>query len=273
MKISFEGTSSANPADGAGVVITRRGAMLTLLSAWSGRWVFAESSPSAAEVTKRGEAFLSRLFDDSMDLLPEYQGSSTYWLYHDNYLAAKMLRARHPQLSSRIEKRITSFGVTRSGKIEILFGGKNMLPLHHHRLVDVAKVGDKRVRTEKITDDVMTDWSEYADLVALAALAREDKNLAERDLDRLESFWDGKGFADRVQKERGIYATYKLALGLLAARRRQRTIIFQEDARRRLHALQDPTGGWITDYRADGTPVGLANVETTCIAMLALTAR
>ena len=38
----------------------------------------------------------------------------------------------------------------------------------------------------------------------------------------------------------------------------------------RLLALQAPSGGWITDYLSDGTPVGKANVETTCLAILAL---
>jgi len=35
--------------------------------------------------------------------------------------------------------------------------------------------------------------------------------------------------------------------------------------------MQAQDGGWITDYK-DGRPVGLANVETTCLALLALEA-
>ena len=37
-------------------------------------------------------------------------------------------------------------------------------------------------------------------------------------------------------------------------------------------AQQSKEGGWITDYR-NGDPVGLANVETTCLALLALEAQ
>ncbi len=37
----------------------------------------------------------------------------------------------------------------------------------------------------------------------------------------------------------------------------------------RLLAMQSSDGGWKTDYK-DGKPVGLANVETTCLSLLAL---
>ena len=40
----------------------------------------------------------------------------------------------------------------------------------------------------------------------------------------------------------------------------------------RLLKMQADTGGWITDYKPDGTPVGMANVETTSLAILALDA-
>ena len=43
--------------------------------------------------------------------------------------------------------------------------------------------------------------------------------------------------------------------------------------RSRLLALQNQEGGWITDYDAALKPVGLANVETTCLALLALRAQ
>jgi len=34
--------------------------------------------------------------------------------------------------------------------------------------------------------------------------------------------------------------------------------------------LHDQSGGWITDYDATGKPLGLANVETTCLVLMAL---
>src|SRR5947199_5434213 len=41
-----------------------------------------------AQRIQRGESFLTNLFDTRLQLLPECRGSSTYWLFHDNYLAA-----------------------------------------------------------------------------------------------------------------------------------------------------------------------------------------
>jgi hypothetical protein len=37
----------------------------------------------------------------------------------------------------------------------------------------------------------------------------------------------------------------------------------------RLLAMQSSDGGWRTDYK-EGKPFGLANVETTCLSLLAL---
>ena len=78
------------------------------------------------------------------------------------------------------------------------------------------------------------------------------------------------GFNDRAAKHIGRYATYKLALGILAACKLvQRPKVF-DAALERLLDLQGKAGGWITDYDADGKPLGLANVETTSLAILAI---
>jgi hypothetical protein len=228
------------------------------------------TGPSLADRTKRGEEFLVGLFDPTMDLLPEFAGSTTYWLYHDNYLAAHRLDRVQPDLARRIRAKTRSLGVNASGKIEIVLGDSraDALPFRGHRLDEVARVGDKVIRTERVVGEVHADWRSYADLLALAVLADAPESAA--NWDRLEHFWDGKGFADRVTRASGMYATYKLALGLLAARKAGRRLAFEKDLVDRLFALQHPSGGWITDYRADGTPEGLANVETTCLVLLAL---
>src|SRR5437762_3956661 len=70
-----------------------------------------------AQRIQRGESFLTNLFDTRLQLLPEYRGNSTYWLFHDNYLAAHLLTRTRPDLSRRIRSSLTRFGVTNSGKI------------------------------------------------------------------------------------------------------------------------------------------------------------
>ena len=39
-----------------------------------------------------------------------------------------------------------------------------------------------------------------------------------------------------------------------------------------LLAMQDDSGGWVTDYDAGGNRIGRANVETTCLSILGLEA-
>src|SRR5262249_12287087 len=60
-------------------------------------------APSAisSDTITRGRAFLVGLLDPRIDLLPEYRGCTTYWLFHDNYLAAHVLASVRPELSQR----------------------------------------------------------------------------------------------------------------------------------------------------------------------------
>lgn len=218
-----------------------------------------------------GRRFLVELFDPQLDLLPEFAGSSTYWLYHDNYLAAKMLAGHDDDKARKIQKRIADLGVTRSGKIEILFGeAAHPLPFHQFSLDVVQKIGGKVIMTERITDRILRGWEEYADLLALSILADPDPPEAATRWKRLVAMWDGKGLADRVVEVNKIYAFYKVPLFLLAARKLKRQVPFEGELVDRIVTQQNARGGWITDYDLAGTPVGLANVETTCIALLAL---
>jgi hypothetical protein len=51
----------------------------------------------AGTAAQKGRAFLVGLLDADLGLLPEYAGARTYWLYHDNYLARKVLAGTHPR--------------------------------------------------------------------------------------------------------------------------------------------------------------------------------
>jgi hypothetical protein len=84
--------------------------------------------------------------------------------------------------------------------------------------------------------------------------------------------WDGKGFADRAVEDMKIYATYKLALYLVALKKTETSSPIASAVFARLRALQNDAGGWITDYDRELRPRGFANVETTCMALLALQA-
>jgi hypothetical protein len=221
----------------------------------------------------KGRAFLISVFDPALDLMPEYRGSTVYWLSHDNYLAAKVLKAANPEMAARIERAIRSYGVAQSGKIEILFDeAAKPLPFRRFELLNVKRIGNKTVKTERAGDEPLSGWQDYADLLffAVMALAEIRPKEARRHFEQAIALWDGQGFNDRVAQKSNQYATYKLALALLAARRLKTTPSVEKAILKRLLALQNAEGGWITDYNKKYRPLGQANVETTSLAILAL---
>jgi hypothetical protein len=219
----------------------------------------------------RGRRFLAGLFDPALDLLPEYRGAKVYWLFHDNYLAAKVLAQSHRDLAGNITAAMHRLGVDHSGKIEIVFGeAKHPLPFRQYAFVDVKRIGEKIIKTEVVTEKVLRGWEEYADLLFLAAIAETDRAKSRRHFNDGVRLWDGMGFKDRAASKR--YATYKLALCLIAAARVEMKPDAQAAIVERLLAMQAEHGGWITDYDQARKPLGKANVETTCLAILGLEA-
>ncbi|HTD88844.1 MAG TPA: hypothetical protein VK850_19890 [Candidatus Binatia bacterium] len=223
---------------------------------------------------EHGESFLTKLFDPTLQLLPEFKGSRMHWLFHDNYLAAHLLAQSHPDLSRQIRSSLAKFGYTNSGKIEILFDeAKHPLPFRAYVLTNVAAIDGKTIRTELVTTNILKHWDDYADLLLLASIAqvRSAPSEARANFDKTVVMWDGQGFNDAARRHSGIYATYKLALYLSAADRLNISPPHRGEVLARLLAMQNADGGWITDYK-DSKPVGVANVETTCLTLLALEA-
>ena len=113
---------------------------------------------------QRGESFLANLFDARLQLLPEYRGSSTYWLFHDNYLAAHLLASTRPDLSRRIRSTLETFGITKVDAI----GFPNFTRLHpapmnrisfsricHQREANKSRVPLLERRASLKTDDAL----------------------------------------------------------------------------------------------------------------------
>jgi len=238
---------------------------------------FCQSLSLAAasyDAIARGRRFLVSLLDPNLDLLPEYRGAKVYWIYHDNFLASKVLAQAHPEISQRIAAAMAREGVRKSGKIEMLFGEADRpLPFHQYELKDVRKVEGRLLRTEVVTDRILEGWEGYADLLLLASIAEPDRKAARKHWDAAMRLWDGKGFLDAAAKHDGRYSTYKLGLALLAARRFSPPCVPPDELKTRLLSLQDESGGWITDYDAAGKRIGVANVETTSLCILGLDER
>ncbi len=247
-----------------------------LLAVCAAVWL-AQSNLSAASVPdaamQKGREFLVGLLDPDLDLLPEYRGASVYWLFHDNYLAAKVLAPSHPAISRRLQAAIHREGVRNSGKIEILFGeAEKPLPFRQFELTDVRRAGGKTIRTEVVIGESLSGWENYADLLLLASIAQAGQPQARQPWEAALRLWDGKGFLDAAARHDHRYATYKLGLALIAANRLSPPAAPPHGLIEKLLSLQDDSGGWITDYDAAGKRIGVANVETTCLAILGLEA-
>jgi hypothetical protein len=233
----------------------------------------ADSPPvNEAAAIAAGRNYLVSMMDVELGLLPEFPGHTVFWLYHDNYLAAKVLAKSHPEVAEKIRAAVARQGVTRSGKIELLFDEAD-LPLRRYELRDVARSGGKLIRSEFTIAETFQDAGEYADLLFFTAMAEKDAVKARVAYDAAMAMWDGTGFRDAVVKVSGKYATYKLGLALRVAQRFGDKSDVLSKIRAKLLHLQNAAGGWITDYKPDGTRVGMANVETTCLAILGLEAK
>jgi len=241
--------------------------LLGLLAAGASSCQAAEAARTPAS---RGRDFLAGLLDADLQLLPEFRGANVYWLSHDNCLAAEVLAKSHPQTSKAIAAAIRREGLRETdGKTELLFGkSPGVLPFHEYELTGVRKAGDKVLRTEIKTSRPMKGWEGYADLLFLASMAQASPADARRLWEKAMELWDGKGFQDAATKGQGSYATYKLALAAIAAARLTEKPDLPKALIDRLLALQEETGGWVTNYGADGKPIGVSNVETTCLAIL-----
>lgn len=256
-------------------IARRRFLGFTLLGLTGPAWARSDE-PDLDAAIRRGRSFLADLLDAELGLLPEYRGASVYWLSHDNELASLVLARSHPEVARTIDAALRREGLERSdGKMALVARGPvppHLLPLRRYELTTVRQAGGKTIRTEVVTDQLVPDWQRYTDLLCYGALAESDPALARRHWAAVLQLWDGHGFRDPAGREQKLYATYKLALALIVAGRLNAWDDVPPGLVDRLQAQQADSGGWITDYRADGQRVGLANVETTGLAILGLEA-
>ncbi len=138
--------------------------------------------------------------------------------------------------------------------------------------VDVASkiVGNKTIsiKTVVVTDTLFKDYYEYANMLFYESVGNQLKGFyrsAEDSYWRARNMFDGKGFADRAYTSLGYYETYKLALGLYAAR----LLAINSDIGlfRNLLSSIEP---FATLYNSSLKGVGDLNVETAGLAAIAL---
>lgn len=235
--------------------------------------------PDAAlcAVVRRAVNFLSEQYDPALHLLREspVTAPDKHWLATDNALALAALRSAvscapdAAPLADSVAQGLAAHAATRHGLIEVVTGGAVEWP---PRTPTQTEVTAGVHREERLTGATMDDWREYADLalIGVIRLAQSGKADEARALyaDAL-GMYDGTGFVDKANGGDQPYATYKLALALLASH----AVNEPPDAALPAQLLdkQDASGGFFALYGADG---GLndANTETTAYTILALTA-
>jgi len=186
-----------------------------------------------------------------------------------NHLAYYALRyvCGYRELADLVYKFLESYPADFYDYHQVLVGKPIPQPFTSVEHVVVDVVGGVRVVHIRKTANEIADYYRYANLIvykALHHLQSRDREGAIKELERLESLWDGRGFADAYYQVNGRYEAYKLALAVYAYR-----ALGLGDKAERYKARLLSIIPYTTLYR-DSTGEGDLNLETAVIALLAL---
>ena len=265
-------------------------------TAWSTEGIRSNVAEASAEIRTRikmvdrirdAVEFLKGMFNSAIGLCAEAPevAPNTYWLVSDNLWAYKALERHEPEISEAIKLKlielaeaynlpVDSQGLPISYKHEAVIGDTVPTPFNVTAQYTLYS-DDYAIKTEIANGTaIMEDWQEYADLLLFAALSKHWEGKEEEAtalFNRAKDMWDGVGICDKAAKADGTYATYKLALLLYTSKILGIKLDFEEQLIVTIWKMQDETtGGIITNYKQDGTPIGDENTETTSITIIAL---
>jgi hypothetical protein len=209
---------------------------------------------------EHGLAFLNARYNPTLGLLNESANyfPHRYWLTTDNTLAAFVVgQFGYTDLSVTIRTSIRQYGDDSNGLIEVLWGIPVVYPPHIANQSKLTNVGEDEIWQEmRIDGEPMQDWAEYADLSFWGALNAYQQGHAAEALNIFAggmALYDGKGFADKAFNnpppgEPARYDTYKLALALYVGGVIQAPLSNSNELHATLLAMQNPQGGFITNY-------------------------
>jgi len=149
---------------------------------------------------------------------------------------------------------------------QVVLGIPIKLPFNATTHVVVANVSGILIKHVKATNNVMGDYSGYANLVAIKAIHHAslgEKSKALEELRKLDKMFDGAGFRDKAFN--GYYETYKLALAVIAHR-----LVGDDEGTKRYIQILEKIKPFTTLYTANLTGIGDLNVETASLTALAL---
>jgi hypothetical protein len=252
--------------------------------------IFLASSQTDS-ISNKAINYLENSCNPILHLIPETNNSKTYWMVSDNLLACYALRNYNQTMSSEINETLKAFsacyslpldsrGTVISYRHEALIG--EVLPNQFYTSQNYSLLNSTyySIYTEVDNGTLMTDWKDYADLLALRGISNYNQGSINESGDcynLMMAKWDGKGFADIVFDKTSVYSTYKLGLAIILSNKLGISNSSVNDQMFRIiDACQvkegNYSGGVRTDYTAHGTvitPQGQANTETTSIVAIA----
>jgi hypothetical protein len=269
-------------------------------------FIYSPSPPSKND-SAIGNAltYLAGNYDNKLGLISEYQGSNTFWLYSDNYLAslafngysgvnsnfgtyASILRVTVGGYTASIPPSdfVNMYMVLNSSTVSPPFGCPESFT---YTWADGAESPIPYSQYQAHLNVTLNDGSacplspsQYADAAFLEAIyyvKAGEMTQATSAFATGSNFYDGTGLNDSAyynpqSSSAGVYQTYKLALFLYAANcMSQQSQVSALTAQ--LESLQDnSTGGFYTGYTSLASPVmsgvSQTNSETTALAALAI---
>jgi len=235
----------------------------------------AQNVLNAAQEIRSACSYLESNYENSTGLVRETPTLDRFFLYSDNYLAARVLSSGcdNPGLAESINRTLSRYDASRFPNQYMafdcrgpFFGGSE----------DYRVSGDVWTTVNNQSGTPLNDG--YADIAFLRAYyyveCANNPPAAIAAFDAGASEYVGVGFDDApflVGQSAGVYQTYKLALYVYTAELLNQTAPL--GALVSMARMQNSTtGGFYTGYDANLTPVGTTNTETTCLSIMALVA-
>jgi len=239
-----------------------------------------------AAVTK-ATAFLVSNYNLKLGLISETTFSHIYWLYSDNFLAARALRQVGPfdpyliaianNISATIQHYAPRLGSATNQYVVLSGTWKGPCSFANTSSPIVGQPSSMQVKVTLNNGTGTLSASDYADIAFLKAICLQYQGNYSQALTAFNlgaSFFNGTGFADLqftspAGSSHGIYQTYKLALYIYTSRLLSQPV--NQAALAMLLKMQAPDGGFYSGYLPDLTHDNTAsNTETTSLAILAL---
>jgi hypothetical protein len=235
--------------------------------------------------------YLAANYNRNVGLIPETPHSNRFWLYSDNYLAVLALRqagssnstlmAIAQNISTTLARYARNTGNAMNQYMALGGDWKGSCSFNSADNYTIPYTGNATIMTTLNNGTGILSPSQYADIAFLEGICYTNQNNYvgwSQGYKQGSSFFNGVGFNDTAFREgssKGVYQTFKLALSIYADGSQCGPIneTGYGMALATLLQMQAPDGGFYTGYNSNLSANGTTNVETTSLAILALTER